>query len=166
MILSSHRGTRRATPLQDAPWPSFRGPSKNRVVAAHPLRWNDEENLAWKVEVPGGNWSSPVVVEDRIFITTAVQPDKGGGGPRLAWAACACPSRGGGEGPEAHASGPGLCLESGELIFEKELASRAPEHGIHPCNTYATESPATDGECGCATSAPSGSWPAWTSRVS
>ena len=70
-------------PAQDALWPSFRGPAGNGVVAAHPLRWNDEENLAWKVEIPGGGWSSPVVVEDRVFVTTAVQPDKEGGGRPL-----------------------------------------------------------------------------------
>lgn len=139
------------SPAQDAAWPSFRGPAGNGVVAAHPLRWNDEENLAWKVEVPGGGWSSPVVVEDRVFVTTAVQPDKEGGGRPLGFmGGVRMPeSRGGGaKAPEKPISFQvrAYSLGTGELIFEKELASRAPEHGIHPCNTYATESPATDGE--------------------
>ena len=52
-----------------ANWPQFRG-SDARGVADHPglpNRWSTNENVAWKVEVPGRGWSSPIVWGDRVF---------------------------------------------------------------------------------------------------
>lgn len=55
-------------------WPEFRGPTGqgNSSVVDLPLTWSDSENVAWKVELPGLGWSSPVVANDRIYLTTAV----------------------------------------------------------------------------------------------
>lgn len=39
-----------------------------------------------------------------------------------------------------------LSLSDGKLLWKKEVASRKPAHKIHPSNSYATESPATDGK--------------------
>jgi len=58
-----------------ADWPEFRGPDgQGHVPEGHtlPLSWSATENVAWKVEVPGKGWSSPVVVGDRIYLTTAI----------------------------------------------------------------------------------------------
>lgn len=55
-------------------WPMFRGPSGSGVVDSiqHPIEWGEEKNIAWSTDVPGGGWSSPIVVGDRVFLTTAV----------------------------------------------------------------------------------------------
>lgn len=55
-------------------WPKFRGPSGNGHSAAKnvPLKWSETENVAWKSAIPGKGWSSPVLVDGRIFLTTAV----------------------------------------------------------------------------------------------
>ena len=57
----------------DRYWPRWRGPSGQGVVegTGYPDRWSDAENVLWKVAVPGRGHSSPIVWEDRIFLTTA-----------------------------------------------------------------------------------------------
>lgn len=54
-------------------WPWWRGPHRNGISdsAPVPIKFGDTENLVWKVEVPGRGHSSPTVVGDRIFLTTA-----------------------------------------------------------------------------------------------
>lgn len=54
-------------------WPWWRGPLRNGVAdtAAVPTKFSDADNLSWKVRVPGRGHSSPTVVGDRIFLTTA-----------------------------------------------------------------------------------------------
>jgi len=59
-----------------ADWPQFRGPVGDGVAAATadpPVEWGDAKNAAWKAVVPGRGRSSPVVVGDRVFLTTAVE---------------------------------------------------------------------------------------------
>jgi outer membrane protein assembly factor BamB len=36
-----------------------------------PTQWSETQNIAWKVPVPGRGWSSPVVVDGRVWLTTA-----------------------------------------------------------------------------------------------
>ena len=54
-------------------WPQFRGPTGQGVAADPnpPLHWSATEHVAWKADVPGAGWSSPVVWGDRVFLTTA-----------------------------------------------------------------------------------------------
>jgi len=54
-------------------WPEFRGPTGQGLSNAKdlPVRWSATENVAWKIALPGAGWSSPVLVNDRLYITTA-----------------------------------------------------------------------------------------------
>jgi outer membrane protein assembly factor BamB len=58
-------------------WPQFRGPDGQGRAddASLPLHWSDteSENIVWKTPVPGRGWSSPVVENGRIWVTTAVE---------------------------------------------------------------------------------------------
>ena len=62
-----------------AAWPDFRGPWGNGHVAAPgdtqpvglPLRWSETENVKWKTPIPHRGWSTPVVLDGRIWLTTA-----------------------------------------------------------------------------------------------
>ena len=60
-------------------WPSFRGPQASGVADGQfpPVKWDAEsgKNIKWKVELPGFAHASPVIWEDRIFITTSVSSD-------------------------------------------------------------------------------------------
>jgi outer membrane protein assembly factor BamB len=60
---------------QGQDWPQFRGPTGqgHSTETGLPLEWNETRNVAWKVPVPGLAWSSPVVANGRVWITTAVE---------------------------------------------------------------------------------------------
>jgi hypothetical protein len=54
--------------------PGFRGPASNPVSdnTNLPVRWSKDENVEWAADVPGVGWSSPVVWDRRVFVTSAV----------------------------------------------------------------------------------------------
>ncbi len=58
----------------EADWPQFRGPGGQGISEATsvPVEWSDTKNVAWKVEVPGKGWSSPVLAGGRLYLTTAI----------------------------------------------------------------------------------------------
>jgi outer membrane protein assembly factor BamB len=55
-------------------WPQFRGPQFNPVVENPrlPSTWSADQNIEWSQPVPGRGWSSPIVVGNRVFLTTAI----------------------------------------------------------------------------------------------
>jgi len=61
-------------------WSRFRGPTGDghSTAVGLPLEWNASENIAWKVKVPGLGWSSPIVHQGKIFLTTSVPTDEKG----------------------------------------------------------------------------------------
>ena len=56
-------------------WPQFRGPDGQGHSAERglPIEWSESKNIAWKIPVPGRGWSSPVVVDGNVWLTTATQ---------------------------------------------------------------------------------------------
>jgi outer membrane protein assembly factor BamB len=64
-----------STAVAEQSWPQFRGPRGDGTSLASdvPLNWSETNNLAWKVPVPGRGRSSPIVLEDRIWLTTALE---------------------------------------------------------------------------------------------
>lgn len=59
-------------------WPEFRGPEGQGVVEAEgvPVKLDLEKGFVWKTEIPGKGWSSPVMQDGLIVVTTAVKTDK------------------------------------------------------------------------------------------
>jgi outer membrane protein assembly factor BamB len=56
-----------------ADWPQFRGPTGQGLAEGRlPVEWGPTTNVAWKQPIPGLGWSSPVIVGDRVYLTTAV----------------------------------------------------------------------------------------------
>jgi outer membrane protein assembly factor BamB len=51
-------------------WPQWRGPERNGTSpeTGLPVRWSPEENVAWKVPLPGVSGATPIVWGDRIFL--------------------------------------------------------------------------------------------------
>lgn len=126
-------------------WPQFRGPQSMGAVEDDPKlpeRWSSAENVVWKVDVPGAGWSSPVAWGDRIFLTTVVstaskEPPKKGlyfGGERPA--------------PADEHRWLVYCFDfkTGRVLWEREVHRGKPAQSRHLKNTYASETPATDGE--------------------
>ncbi|MDA0835943.1 MAG: PQQ-binding-like beta-propeller repeat protein [Planctomycetota bacterium] len=60
---------------QNTNWPKWRGPHADGVADGRtlPTSWSTTENLRWSVTLPGWGTSSPVVFDDRLFITTEVE---------------------------------------------------------------------------------------------
>ena len=126
-------------------WPQFRGPGAMGVAehARLPDLWSPTENVVWKQDIPGRGWSSPVVWENHVFITTVSTEGK-------AWEA----RKGlyfGGERfkPPAgkhHWKVICLSLETGKVVWKKTAHSGVPQSSIHIKNSYASETPITDGE--------------------
>ena len=54
-------------------WPQWRGPNLNGVSNEKnlPVKWTTEENVAWKVPMPGYSGSTPIIWRDRIFLNVA-----------------------------------------------------------------------------------------------
>jgi outer membrane protein assembly factor BamB len=60
-------------------WPQFRGPTGQGIAADAnlPLRWSQTENVVWKIPIPGEGWSSPIVYQGSVYLTTALVDKQG-----------------------------------------------------------------------------------------
>lgn len=58
-------------------WPQWRGPDGTGVSSEKnlPLKWSTNENVRWRMELPGRGNSSPIVWGNRVFVTQAVTSD-------------------------------------------------------------------------------------------
>ena len=126
-------------------WPQFRGPNGSGTTSEKnlPDTWSKTKNVVWNREVEGRAWSCPVVWGDKIFLTTAISskemefPKKdfisGGNRKRAA---------------DITVAWKAICLEksTGEVIWERVCAEKTPEAAIHVKNSYASETPVTDGK--------------------
>jgi outer membrane protein assembly factor BamB len=56
-------------------WPQFRGPAGqgHSAEVGLPTEWSESHNVVWKSPVPGFGWSSPVVADGRVWLTTAIE---------------------------------------------------------------------------------------------
>jgi outer membrane protein assembly factor BamB len=59
-------------------WSQWRGPRLDGISHEKglPTKWNKTENVAWRVELPGPAGSTPVVFDDRIYLTSVAGPAK------------------------------------------------------------------------------------------
>src|SRR5262245_28186357 len=73
--------------LRAEDWPQFRGPGGQGHSTEHgiPLEWSESRNILWKTEIPGVGWSSPVVADGKVWITSAVKDRNGGSLRALAY---------------------------------------------------------------------------------
>ena len=116
------------------------------VVADNPAlpeTWSETENVEWVTDIPGLGWSSPIVWGDRVFVTTVTadgefeQPKPGLYAPR-----------GRPEPPSVHQEWLVYCLdlESGGVLWRRSVRAGMPTFPRHMKNSYASETPTTDGE--------------------
>jgi outer membrane protein assembly factor BamB len=107
-----------ATASLAAHWPQFRGPTGSgaSIEADLPLTWSEQKNIRWKTAIHGRAWSSPVVLGDQVWVTTAT-PD----GRRL--------------------SALAVHLETGRILHDLELFRVEQPQYAHPFNSYASPTP-------------------------
>ena len=57
----------------DEQWPNWRGPDNTGMArTGAPVRWSTTENVKWKTPIPGKGHSTPIIWENRIYLTTAI----------------------------------------------------------------------------------------------
>lgn len=134
-------------------YPQFRGTNGNAISAFElPVTWSDTEegqtNIRWKLRLEGEGWSQPIIWEDQLFYTAAIpqnQADRENARPE---------SNNGGYGRDRpdlvdiQYSYRVVCLSatSGKERWSTTLRQGKPPIPRHSTNTYATETPVTDGE--------------------
>lgn len=103
-------------------WPGFRGPGRQGISGEKdvPVKWSRTSNIAWSTPIPGEGWSSPIVFDDRVFVTTAT--DKG-------------------------TSFRLVCLDrqTGSIRWDKQVIRQKAGHKLSQ-NSYASSTPVTDGQ--------------------
>jgi outer membrane protein assembly factor BamB len=149
-------------------WPQFRGPGAAGVADAStlPERWSPARDAVWIADIPGRGWSSPIVWHDRVFVTTAVSPG--------AFKAPSTGIYGNDYAADLQKQGLSdqeimkrvvgrdieltsetgeikymvlaLDAKTGKVVWSEEAHRGLPSGGRHRKNTYASETPATDGE--------------------
>lgn len=103
-------------------WPSWRGPSRDghSTDTRVPLEWGNAKNVKWTVDLPGTGNSSPVVWDDRIYLTAATKQ----GDER--WILC-------------------INRKSGKIVWQRAAVKGLPPESTHEWNTHASATCATDG---------------------
>jgi len=126
-------------------WPGFRGPHASGVADGQvlPEKWSGVtgDNLRWKIAVPGLSHSSPIVWNDRVFVTTAIssRPDATFK-PGLY-----------GEGTASEDRTPqrwvvmAIDRATGKTIWQQTAYEGVPKEKRHIKATYANATPFTDG---------------------
>jgi outer membrane protein assembly factor BamB len=149
-------------------WPQFRGPKAVPVSENPrlPSTWSTTENVEWAAEVPGLGWSSPIIWEGKVLVTSATsgtpmkQPSLGVDFSndyvselqtqgltddevmkRVAARDMELPN-------EIEVTYGLFCydLESGVLLWRTDFFEGPPPVGRHRKNSYTSETPVTDGE--------------------
>jgi outer membrane protein assembly factor BamB len=100
-----------------AQWPQFRGPDGMGTSASRPpLTWSEQQNVAWKVQIHGRAWSSPVILGNQVWVTTATED-----GRKLFAVA--------------------IDRQTGKILHDLKLFQVAKPQYAHPFNTYASPTP-------------------------
>ncbi|MFC1650994.1 PQQ-binding-like beta-propeller repeat protein [Candidatus Latescibacterota bacterium] len=128
-------------------WPQFRGPNSNQLPGNYqiPVKWNTNKNVRWKYEIPGSGWSSPIIWENKIFISTAVSDNPSIEQRNLADKELPNESE---YRTKAVYSYELHCLDlnSGKLLWKSVAHKGLPGIPTNRDNTYASETPVTDGK--------------------
>ena len=149
-------------------WPQFRGPSGSGIAdeSSLPERWSTTENVAWSIEVPGRGWSSPIVWRERVFVTSAISPGtfkapstgiygndyaaelakQGLSDDEVVKRVVNRDIELTGETGDIRYMVYALDAKTGAILWEREAHRGKPFGGRHRKNTYASETPVTDGE--------------------
>ena len=108
-----------------------------------PTSWSTTENVAWVTDIPGLGWSSPIVWDDTVYLTTVVssEPVEQPRGGLYLGSQTWLPSQ-----AEHRWLVYALDVETGAVKWEREVHRGAPASGHHLKNTLASETPVTDGE--------------------
>ncbi|MGB7348178.1 MAG: PQQ-binding-like beta-propeller repeat protein [Pirellulaceae bacterium] len=132
-------------------WPQFRGPNGDGKIEGQniPIKFSESENVTWKTPLPGKAWSSPVVADGVIWVTTAIEVfptdeekiaimTKQGIEPKKFKQLQVA--------KKIELKLIALDLESGSVKQTIDLTTVDEPDSIHALNSYASPTPVIDGE--------------------
>jgi outer membrane protein assembly factor BamB len=103
-------------------WAQFRGPNTQGISQSTglPTHWSTTENVAWKIAIPGESWSSPIVWDNHIFVTTVTE-----------------------EGANCYV----IAIDrlTGNILWSNHVFTQQANQHRHDMNSFATPTPVTDG---------------------
>ena len=123
-------------------WPQWRGPTGQGIASDRPVptQWSETENIAWKTAIPGKGWSSPVIMGEQVWLTTAeLKPDTPENvAKRLKADTGGQPLELAGE-----ASFHAVCLDraSGKILHDIVVLVEKEPQWVHRMNSYASPTP-------------------------
>ena len=131
-------------------WPQWRGPSGQGVSEEKnlPTTWNTVSNIKWKAVIPGRGHSSPIVLGNRIFLTTAIE------GEVVPGAAAVKHMDDGKEFLHPDSIGAdhkhqfqviAIDRKTGKIVWSQTAFEGTPYDNRHRKSSYAASTPATDG---------------------
>jgi outer membrane protein assembly factor BamB len=135
-------------------WPRFRG-AEGGVATDHPSLpevWGPSQNVVWAIDVPGRSWSSPIVWGDHVFITAAINTVET---EKLLPVASYVSRSNGGTMTFMDVSKPSAShrwvvydvdFATGRIRWERTVRTGVPAKSRHLKNSWAAETPVTDGE--------------------
>ncbi|RMF39547.1 MAG: serine/threonine protein kinase [Planctomycetota bacterium] len=128
-------------------WPRFRGPSGQGVATSGqaPVQFGLGRNLRWKTPIEGQGWSSPVIADGQIWLTTAIAIPASEAERQ---AKLAGKTAGGPKELAGSVTFKAICvdLDSGQVIHSITLATEDDPDPINPLNSYASPTPVIDGD--------------------
>jgi outer membrane protein assembly factor BamB len=145
--------------VEAANWPQWRGPQGTGVSSEKglPAEWNGKSNIVWKTQLGGLGVSSPVIWDDRVFLTYQVGAGALRAGRHPTFVQGSDPAAAGefplggtrveGTGETKVAFGvAAFRVADGKVLWEHKLDAVGELPAVHEKCNLATPSPATDGE--------------------
>ncbi len=131
-------------------WPEWRGPEATGFApyGNPPVEWSETKNVKWKIEIPGRGHSTPIIWGDRVFILTSIRTDQKA--EML-------------EGQDSDKTERDSTLtyeleylhdfqviainrNDGSVLWRTSVIKERPLESTHELGSWASNSPATDGE--------------------
>ena len=131
-------------------WTQWRGPEGNGISVETnlPAEWSDTKNIKWKVPIAGRGHSSPVVWDNRIFLTTDIEGEVVPGAKAVEHIDSGKPFKHPDSvGADRKHSFKVLCIDraTGKTVWEKTAYEGTVYDDRHRKSSFASPTPATDG---------------------
>jgi outer membrane protein assembly factor BamB len=113
-------------------WPNWRGPLANGIATKGnpPILWSESTNIKWRTAIQGKGFSTPIVWDNYVFVTTAIQKGGISGSATIPYKFDVV----------------ALNRVDGKILWEKTVAEKEVQDRIHQTASHVSNSSVTDGK--------------------
>lgn len=132
LLISAKVVFSQTTVNDDSYWPAWRGPLANGIApnSNPPASWSENNNIKWKTAIPGKGYSTPIIWENYVFVTTAIPNGTVSATGNLSY----------------KFNVVALNRNDGKILWERTVAEEEVQDRIHESASHASSSPVTDGK--------------------